>query len=308
MEQYDVVIIGGSYAGVSAGLTLANAKRDIAIFDNQSPRNTEVTHGYNFPGHNGDNPETLLKTQQSELNTSSHVTWLNENVSSLDGDIENGFTISSKTNKVTARAIIFATGVYDELPAIDGITSFWKHNIFHCPYCSAPHMTGQPLAVYSTADEAFTLVQIIRKWTNDFALLTDNASNIDKHQAKQLQDWNVAWYPNRIQGFSGKPGESITVRFADNSSLNRRGIFMHLPFKQNASTLLQALGITVDLETALVSVSPFFETNIPGIYAIGDSAQIVQKVATAISSGTIAAIAIDKWLSTQTETPSNHPV
>ncbi len=297
MKQYDVIIIGGSYAGLSAALFLANAKRNILIIDSNQARNKQANFAHNVLTNDYKTPQELLELAQNDLKSLKKIEQINDFVTTITGSNDTQFCIITSTNQhYIANKIIFATGVIDILPNIENIHPFWVRNIFHCPYCIAPEIENMPLAVYSTDDEAFDLALIMHKWTNDFVLLTNGANVLSTEQKKIVSERNIKIYNEKIQRFSGKQDIEIISHFKDGTTLSRRGIFMHLPFQQTAKELLTQLNCPIN-ESQLVSVNEFFQTPISGVYAIGDMSQMIQKVTTAIASGTVAGFMVDKELS-----------
>jgi len=295
---YDVAIIGGSFAGLSAALFLANARRKIIVIDNKQPHNLTVAKSHNFLGHEGVNPKALLDQSRQQLQGFKNLT-------QLDGQIDqanikdNKFILTSDTGQtIEAKKLVLATGVYDVLPDIKNIHDFWIKNIFHCPYCIAPELIDQPLAVYSTTEEAYELALIIHKWSTDFVVLTDNNDVLSTSQEQRLKKLNIKIFKQTIDQINANANNCIDIKFSNQEILNRRGIFMHLPFRQNAQHLIDQLNCVID-DNHLIVVDDFFQTKIPGLYAIGDTSQLVQKLSTAIASGTVAGFSIDHALSVE---------
>ncbi len=295
---YDVAIIGGSFAGLSAALLLANSRREVIVIDNAQPRNLNATISHNFLGHEGDSPNMLLEKAHQQLHTFTNLTQMTSHIDQTH--IKNNmFLLHSDTNdRIQAKKLILATGVYDILPNIPNIKKFWIKNIFHCPYCIAPDLIDQPLAAYSTSEEAFEPALIIHKWSRDFTLLTDNSKALSMEQEQHLANLNIKIFKHGISQINQGKNDMVDIEFANQNILNRRGIFMHLPFKQKAESLIKQLGCEINNDN-LIATDAFFQTAIPGLYAIGDTSQSVQKISTAIASGTVAGYAIDHALSVE---------
>lgn len=295
-RSFDIAIIGGSFAGLSAALLLGNALRRVAIVDDGHRRNQSVTVSLNVPGYNQRSPDTLIQAMRDDVSQFDSVEQMTARVIDIQQQamqfrlqLNNGQVISS-------RKIIFATGVLDQLPAIAGTDAFWPENIFHCPYCIAYTLRDQPLAVYNRKEDAYVMALIIRKWSKDFVLLTDNSDVLTSAQRQQLQQLGVKLCDKAVDHFDGEPGKVINVHFDDGSVLARRGVFMHLPFQLQSLNLINQLACECD-EQGLIVVDECFETTVPGAYAIGDMVTMVQKVTTAIASGSAAAFFVDHALS-----------
>ncbi|WP_298776439.1 NAD(P)/FAD-dependent oxidoreductase [uncultured Shewanella sp.] len=306
VEQYDVVIIGGSFSGLSLGLFLGNAMRKVLIIDAHSPRNEHSDVMYNLMGRNETKPSLLLRDAKAEILLFEHVTLCAGMATAVTGNEKLGFRViysdlevlhtPEEHVEVAAKRVVFASGVKDILPQIEGIEAFWPEHIFHCPYCIAYGIKGLPVAIYSPNDEAYMMAKIINKWTGDVLLLTENKVTFSPEESAELARLNITVNTSEIVKITGDVGDHIELHLATGESIQRRGLFIHLPFHLNSEALLHQLGITITQE-GLVQVNEEYETAKAGIYAIGDMVTLLQKVSHAIHSGNAAGFAIDHILS-----------
>ncbi|WP_299491256.1 NAD(P)/FAD-dependent oxidoreductase [uncultured Shewanella sp.] len=306
-EQYDVVIVGGSFSGLSLGLFLGNAMRRVLIVDAYSPRNEQSHIMYNLIGRNETEPCSLLEDAKAELLSFEHVTLCHGTVTLVSGNEKTGFTVAyskfdaQKTNiEVAAKQVAFASGVKDILPQIEGIETFWPEHIFHCPYCIAYGIKGLPVAIYSPNEEAYMMAKIINKWTGDVLLLTENKVMLSDEELAELARLDVAINTSEIVKITGDVGDHIELHLATGERIRRRGLFIHLPFHLNNEALLMQLGLAITQE-GLVQVNENYQTSKAGIYAVGDMVTLLQKVSHAIHSGNAAGFAIDHVLSMQVD-------
>ena len=293
---YDTIIIGGSYAGLSAALFLGNANRDVLIIDSAQPRNIDINYSHNLLGYEGESPAFILEKAQKEISNLSSVEKIKGTVISVQKQTNNTFCISlSKTEAFNGKLVILATGLKNCLPQIDGIKQFWPENIFHCPYCAGPSFKGKKLAVYGQTNNAYFLTLIFKKWTNQLTLISESANIISDKQKHHLEKLNINVIMSKINKFDGIVGESLNIHLENGQKLFLSGMFIDLPHYQAAQTLINQLGCQYTNDN-LLAVDNTFQTSVSGIYAIGDMSQAVRKISTAISSGTIASFSIDQKL------------
>ena len=160
---YDVVIVGGGAAGLSAALVLGRARRRVAVIDAGAPRNAPAAHMQGFLSRDGMPPAELLAAGRAEV-TGYGVEIVNDQVHA----IEPGFVVRLAGGQVlTARRILVATGVGDELPDIPGVRERWGKDLLHCPYCHGWEVRDQPLGVLGTHPCRCMHAQLVRQWSDD---------------------------------------------------------------------------------------------------------------------------------------------
>ncbi|MCL1126567.1 NAD(P)/FAD-dependent oxidoreductase [Shewanella surugensis] len=305
-NQYDVVIVGGSFSGLSLGLFLGNAMRKVLIIDANCPRNEYSQVMFNLIGRNQTEPTQLLHDARKELAEFEHVTLQRGVATHVSGNEKAGFSLryelldleknSRQWFEVKAKQLVFASGVKDILPKIEGIETFWPEHIFHCPYCIAYGIKGLPVAIYSPNNEAYMMAKIISKWTGDVLLLTEDKVKFSEEELVELARLNVNVNTSEVEKITGDLGDYIELHLATGECISRRGLFIHLPFHLNNKPLFVKLGLDIT-EEGLVGVDDHYQTSKAGIYAIGDMVTLIQKVSHAIHSGNAAGFAIDHVLS-----------
>jgi len=292
--DYDVAIIGAGFSGVSAATFLGYAYRRVLVFDPLlETRNHQAKKTYNLIGYEQE-PAALIANAKNKLEQFSHVTIWHSFVSSINKNVEKDHFVifSSDNQQVRVKRIILAAGVTDVLPSIKGIDRFWPSNIFHCPYCIAYELKDEPLAIYSTNDEAYLMAKVISKYSKDLTVFDDGKTQWSKEQLKELNEMGVVVKHDVITSLSGEQGEYIDLHFAGKTTIRRRGVFIHLGFKINALSLINALNLSLS-EDGTIDVDESGQTSIKGIYAVGDMSHYLQKVSHALNSANMAAFAID---------------
>ncbi|RNC77618.1 NAD(P)/FAD-dependent oxidoreductase [Piscirickettsia salmonis] len=299
--DYDVVVIGAGFSGLAATLFLANANRRILLVDSQQgTRNHHALKAYNVVGYGDKSPHQIIAETNQQLDRFSKVKrcYLQVNrIMQREGYDDFLMTLSDASSLIVKR-VIFATGVTDLLPNIEGIQPFWPHNIFHCPYCIAYELRDLPLAIYSPNDEAYMMAKIIHKWTSDLTVFTEGQANFSAEQQHELDQLGIKTNTQKICTVSGEPGQFINFHLEgdkDHDVLLRRGVFIHLEFQLNNRALIDQLGLVITAE-GIVSVDSSYQTSQAGVYAVGDMGHLFQKISHALHSANVAAFHIDHEL------------
>src|SRR3954471_13866111 len=162
-QDFEVVIIGGGAAGLSAALVLGRARRRVAVIDAGEPRNAPAEHMQGFLSRDGMPPAEFLAAGRAEV-TGYDVELIEDRVL----EIEVGFSVRLVSCRVlTARRILVATGVGDELPDLPGVRERWGRDLLHCPYCHGWEVRDQPLGVLGSHAAAVEHAQLVRQWSDD---------------------------------------------------------------------------------------------------------------------------------------------
>src|SRR6187402_1254032 len=166
MNHYDCIIAGGSFAGLSAALSLGRAVRKVLIIDNDTPCNKEVQASYNFLGQDGKSPRRLRDDAREELSRYNTVQSMMQTVVTNITRNKNGFSVHVNTGEqFTCSKVLLATGVQDVLPEIPGFAECWGNTIIHCPFCHGYEMRDQLTAIMANGTEAFEFSELLRFWT-----------------------------------------------------------------------------------------------------------------------------------------------
>jgi thioredoxin reductase len=184
---------------------------------------------------------------------------------------------------------------FDELPEIAGIDRFYGRSVHHCPYCDGWEWRDQPIAVYGRGEKGAGLALMLTLWSHDVVLCTDGAGELPTEERARLGRNAIALREEPIARLEGSPdGQLECVVFADGAMLPRRALFFNTGQYQR-SPLLAQLGCDFSAKGG-AETGDFEETNVPGIYAVGDASRDVQLVVIAAAEGARAACAINKAL------------
>ncbi len=287
----DVAIVGGGPAGLTAALMLGRARRSVALIDDGHERNLSVRESHGFLGHDGCSPVDLLTQARSQLDPYRSVQRVSDHVDSIDGEVEN-FRLQLRTGgTVSARRIVFATGVYDELPEIDGIDALWGKRVFVCPYCDGWESRDRRIAVIGNTRTALELAQELWNWSHDLIVCPNKHVPVPD----ELRAWQSAANVEIIESephIVRQNDEKVIIDFSGRQHVECEVIFVCAPLKQH-SKLPEVLGCEIT-ERGTIKVDEEGRTTIPGCFAAGDCVTKYHQIAFAAASGARAAIAINE--------------
>ena len=295
-ESYDVVIVGGGAAGLSAALLLGRCRRSVLLVDEGKPRNA-ASHGVHcLLGHEGLPPRDLLARGRSEL---EHYKTVTIRVSRTTGIVPEGdcFSVACADGfTATARKILLATGLQDDVPEIEGIDRFYGRSVHHCPYCDGFEHRDQPIAVYGAGDKGAGLALMMKRWSDDVILLTDGLEAVSPPMQDRLDQHGIAVRDEKIVKLDGTDdGAMQTIHLENSETLARSALFFTTGCKQQ-SDLWASLGCVRDEKGGIVATDVTEESSVPGVYVAGDASRDVLLVAVAIAEGAKAGVAINRAL------------
>lgn len=310
--MFDVIIIGGGPAGLSAALTLGRALRTTLLIDSGEYRNAPAAEMHNYLTRDGTPPDKLRAIAHAELSRYSTIQIRNvavDDARPLDED--NGFELMlADGDSVQARRLLLATGLADDLPPIEGIAKLWGRGVYHCPYCHGYEVRDTPIAVLDAEAIMIDLALHLRRFSDDVVLCANGRTNdLDKPTLARLAAHDVPVRVEKVLRLESN-GEGLKrVVFESGEPLPRHALFARSQFGQR-SDLPAQLGCRL-LPDGCVEISDFHQTSVAGVYAAGDMARRTSTpaptpfVIAATAGGTIAAIAIDKNL-VATDTTTTH--
>lgn len=293
-EKFDVIIIGGSYAGLAAGMSLGRALRNVLIIDSGQPANRYTPHSHNFLTQDGRDPaeiSAIAKQQVDQYNTVKRIIGLVVNAERSDKEFIIGLADGSN---YSAAKVIFATGIVDIWPEIPGFGECWGKSVLHCPYCHGYEIKDTVTGILGNGEYAFEFGSLISNWTSQLTIYTNGPSTLTDDQSAKLRKHNISIVEDRIQSLKHINGYLDGATFTSGGTATFRALYTRLPFRQHTD-LPKALGCELT-EDGYIKVDAVQRTTIPGIYACGDNVSRMRTVANAVSMGTTAAITLNKDL------------
>ena len=286
-ETYDVVVVGGGAAGLSAALVLGRARRRVAVVDGGEPRNAPAAHMQGFLSRDGMSPADLLRVGRDEA-----AAYGVEFISGHVGTIEPGFSITLADGEtLETRRILIATGAVDELPPIPGLRERWGKDFLHCPYCHGWEVRDQPLGVLATSTASLEHAQLIRQWSNDLILFTHTQA-LTEPEREQLEARGIRVVDGEVRGLVVDDDRLKGVVVGDGRIVERAALFIRPEIRPRLNGLLEHLSCEVD-ELGFIRVDTAGRTSVSGVWAAGNAANPRAQVITAAGEGSAAAISIN---------------
>ena len=290
MNRYDVVVIGGGAAGLSAALVLARARRTVAVVDAGAPRNAPAAHMQGFLSRDGLPPQDLLALGRDEV-TSYGGTLIDGSVAAATRCADSGFEVRLDNGSVlTARRLLVATGLHDVLPDIPGVRERWGRDLLHCPYCHGYEVRDQPLGVLGGTDEAVQHAQLIRQWSSDVVLFP-HTDTLTAQQREQLAAREIGVVEGTVQRLLVEDDQLTGVELEQGRVVRRAAVFVRPRFVPSTD-LLVSLGCDLD-DDGWVRTDAVGRTTVPGVSVAGNVANPRAQVITAAGEGSSAAIALN---------------
>jgi len=270
-DMYDAIILGGGPAGLQAALTLGRIHRSVLLVDSGDYRNAPAEHLHNLIGFDGTPPADLRAAARRDLADYSTVELADGRAAEVRGDAGDFTVVFPDGHRESARAIVLATGVRDELPDIPGLAEQWGRRIAHCPFCHGHEFAGQRVGILAPDEARLAhLSGLLRPITDDLVPV-EGLARIDDH------------------------GDGLRLTLDDGSTLDVAGLFAASTIR--VSPLVAALGLEVGPSGAVL-IDAMGRTSRAGVYAAGDTAHVrelpgpMQSIGTAVAAGLVAGAAV----------------
>lgn len=294
---YDVLVIGGSYAGIAAALQLARARRSVLVLDAGQRRNRFASHSHGFLGQDGRPPGVIAATGRAEVLAYPTVTW-RESLATEARVLPRGFAVRAGSEEHHGKRLILATGVVDDLPAIPGLTERWGKTAFSCPYCDGYEFDLGRLGVLATNPHSPHFAVLVSEWAaaGQTTLFVNGGLEPDAAQIAALAARDITIERAPVLSMTGEVPR-LELRLGDGRSAQLDGLFL-APSTHFATPFAEQLGC--ELDTGVVG--PIYktdenkETTVPGVFACGDAALPKPSVAFAVADGVRAGVAAHQSL------------
>lgn len=277
---HDVIIIGGSYAGLSAAMSLGRSLRKVLIIDGNNPCNRQTPHSHNFITQDGETPAAIAAKAKEQVLQYETVQFYEGLATEMNS--ENGFrVITNKADQFSAERIILATGITDQMPQIPGFAECWGISVIHCPYCHGYEQVGKPTGILANGDRAYHYAQMLNHLTDSLHIFTNGPANFTQDQLSKLRQYGIGITEEPVKSIAHENGQLSAIAFTNGASHTLEAIYSSPAFEQAA--IVQQLGCTLN-EHGLIQIDEQLETSVPGVYACGDNSHM-RSVAIATASG-----------------------
>lgn len=294
--MYDVIVVGGGPAGLSAALVFGRQRRTVLVVDGGRVRNAPATEMHMYLSRDGFPPARLLELGRAELTAYPTVEIRPGTVVTARGAKED-FTVELADGAVeAARRLVLATGQVDEPYPIEGLPERFGRGVSHCAFCHGWETGGKTLAVINREPAgAMLALYVADRYSDDVVLCTDGAHELPDGVAKKLDERGVRVVTTPVARLTGEPG-ALEVHFADGTVLAREAIYHRAPTRQHSS-LAAELGCEI-LPDGTIRVDELQQTTVPGVAAAGDAAKLpaVPDATTLVSLGAADGVRAAVWM------------
>lgn len=296
-KKVDVIIIGGSYSGLSAAMALGRSMRKVLIIDSGNPCNKQTPRSHNFITHDGEKPANISQKAKEQVLNYPTVTFLSD--FAVSGDkTPNGFTITTRSGiSVTGRKLIVATGVKDIMPEINDFSECWGISVIHCPYCHGYEFKGKKTGIMANGERAFHIASLVSNLTDKMTIFTNGKADFKEEHLQKLKKHAIEIIETPLAEIEHTNGYVKNVVFSDGNKLIFDVVYAAIPFQQHSDIPVE-LGCELT-ETGHLKTDSFQKTTVSGIYACGDNSSQMRSVANAVATGNIAGAMVNMDLTNE---------
>ena len=298
-ENFDVVVIGGGAAGLSGAVALARSRRSVVVVDSGSPRNAPAAGVHNYLGREDARPADLLSDGRAEVaGYGGHVVAGEVTGARRVGDGDFRVALDGG-REVSARRLLVATGLVDELPDLPGLAQRWGRDVLHCPYCHGWEVRDQPVGILATGPNAVHQALLFRQLSADVTFLAHTGPDLAAEPAEQLAALGIPVVAGEVAGLEVSDDRLTGVRLTSGEVVALSVLVVAPRFTARAG-VLASLGLTaVDQEMAGVVVGstipadPTGATAVPGVWVAGNVSDMSAQVVVSAAAGMRAGAAIN---------------
>lgn len=291
-RDFEVLIIGGSYSGLAAAMALGRATKHVLIIDDGKPCNRQTPYSHNFLTRDGQAPAEIAVLAKQQVEKYDTVRFFN-GFAVQGAKNKKGFEIrTTSEDTFHSRKLIFATGIRDMIPGIDGFEECWGVSVLHCPYCHGYEVRNESTGILGNGEKGFEFTSLISNWTKDLTLFTNGKSILTAGQSAKLASHRIETSEKEIEKIEHTKGYLRNIVFKDGTTASIKVLYAPVPFEQHCN-IPKALGCELTDE-GYIKTDLFQRTTVPGVYACGDNTSRMRTVANAVATGTTAGISVSK--------------
>lgn len=295
MLQLDAIVVGGSFAGLSAAMQIARGRRHVAVIDAGKPRNRFAEHSHGFFAQDGVAPFEIVREGRAKLLAYPNVRFIDGHAVSAAG-ADGAFTVALASGEtLQAPKLVLAIGVEDELPDITGVAERWGRTVLHCPYCHGYEFEGGPLAVLSVAPGSVHQAMLISEW-GPVTYLLNGGPDPDAETLAKLTRRGVAIAAAQVRQISSTD-EFEQIHLVDGNIIPVKALYLASRTRM-ASPLAEQIGCAFDDGPfgPIIRTDAAKLTSVPGVYAAGDAARAPHNATWASADGVTAGVSLHQAL------------
>lgn len=295
--QYEVIIIGGSYSGLSAAMALGRSIRKTLIIDSGKPCNEQTPHSHNFLTQDGKTPKEISELSRKQVLEYETVEFHQGKAINAEKNT-NGFTITTeKGEKFHSKKLIIATGITDEIPDIKGFKESWGISLIHCPYCHGYEYKEKKTGIIANGDKAVHIASLVKNLTEDVTLITRGKANFSDEQKEKLERNHIQIIESEITELKHQNGMVESILLSDEKEIGFEAVYGVFPFHQH-SEIPKQLGCEFT-EMGHIKADFMQKTTIPGVFVCGDNSSMMRSVSNAVMTGNVAGAMVNMELVTE---------
>ncbi|KFC21896.1 NAD(P)/FAD-dependent oxidoreductase [Epilithonimonas lactis] len=296
-NQCDVIIIGGSYAGLSSAMSLGRSLRKVLVIDSGKPCNAQTPHSHNFLTQDGKTPKEISTIGREQVGKYKTVEFY-EGLATAGIKTENGFEITTENGeKFSSKKLIFATGIVDEVPNIKGFAECWGISLIHCPYCHGYEFQNKKTGIIANGDRGFHIASLVNNLTKDLTIFTRGKADFTDEQLEKLNKNNIQIIETEIEELKYQDGMVESLILSDGKVLSFEAVYGAFPFTQH-SIIAESFGCEMT-EMGHIKIDQFQKTNVAGLLACGDNSSPMRSVANAVYTGNLAGAMVNAELTAE---------
>lgn len=293
-KEFEVIIIGGSYAGLSAAMTLGRSLRKTLVIDAGKPCNQQTPHSHNFLTQDGSTPAEIAEIAKSQVTKYDSIKFYDGLAVNGKRGKENFEITTSKGDVFTSKKLVLATGIRDLLPNIEGFSECWGISVVHCPYCHGYEIRNKKTAIIANGERAIHLASLVNNLTPEITILTSGTKEFEVTQLEKLKRYNIQIIEKEISAIKQQNGQLEKIVFKDGSTEYFEYAYASIPFEQT-SNIPKELKCKFT-EHGHIEVNFMQKTTEDSIFACGDNSSMMRSVAAAVYGGNITGAMINNEL------------
>lgn len=291
MDKYDVIIVGGSYAGLSAAMALGRSLRKVLLIDSGEPCNRQTPHSHNFLTRDGETPAIISAEAKAQVLAYPTVSFAEGLVVGAQKGPD-GFVVSTASKQhFSSRKLILTMGIKDIFPNIKGFAECWGISVLHCPYCHGYEVAKQPLGVIANGEMAYEFAKMIYNWSAQLTLFTNGPITLNEEQTQRIKAKGIKIVTEEIAEMVHWDGVLKHVLLKNGTKHELKAVFARGGLEQHSAIAAQ-LGCEIDQQNLIVVND--VQTTIPGVFAAGDCTTMFRTVSGAVANGSKAGIFANK--------------
>lgn len=281
--HFDVVIIGGSYAGLGAALVLGRSLRRVLVIDSGKPCNRQTPHSHGFLTRDGQSPSEIATIAREQISQYSTVQFLADTVL-LAERLSYGFRVTTDEGQAfRARKLVLAFGIVDQMPELPGFAECCGRSVLHCPYCHGYEVRQQPTGILASGELGYEMATLIQHWTHSLTLFTNGPSMLTESQRQLLDALAIPVIETPVAAIDHQQGYLTALQLTDGTQVPLTAVYARVPFQLSAD-LARHLGCVLS-EPGLIQITEFGETTVPGVFAAGDATSPMRQLIMAAANG-----------------------